>query len=33
MVEARGLDIIFVHNKQAMEAKIMDIPIPADMHE
>ena len=28
MVEARGLDIIFVHNKQAMEAKIMDIPIP-----
>ena len=27
MVEARGLDIIFVHDKQAKEAKIIDITI------
>ena len=30
MVEATGLDIIFVHDKQAMEAKIIDIAIPGD---
>ena len=29
MVEARGPDINFM-NKQAMEAKIIDIPIPGD---
>ena len=28
MVEARGLDIIFVHDKQAKEAKIIDIAMP-----
>ena len=30
MVEATGLDIIFVHDKQAKEAKIIDIAIPGD---
>jgi len=30
MVESRGLDIIFVHDKQAKEAKILDIDIPVD---
>ena len=30
MVEATGLDIIFVHDKQAKEVKIIDIAIPGD---
>ena len=30
MVEATRLDIIFVHDKQAKEAKIIDIAIPGD---
>ena len=30
VVEARGLDITFVHDKQTKEAKIIDIAIPGD---